>query len=116
MVNHVPMTQPVSYRTPAIGSGATMQRTARAEHPDRFESGGHPRKAIQPKFGGAGGAAFGAMTGGVIGGIAAAMIGIPSLLLGFFIHPLLLVALASPLLIPAGIAIGAMMGKGGGKK
>lgn len=115
--NNVSMSQPASYTPPALGGGMRLPRVARANSYDSSDSVqiSSQKAGNQPKFSGAAGTAVGAMTGGVIGGVAAAMIGFPSLLLGFLFHPLWAVALASPLLIPAGMFIGAMLGKGGHK-
>ena len=112
--NNVSRSPSASYTPSVLASGVRPPRTERADSSDRVEISSQ-KAANQPKFSGATGAAVGAMTGGVIGGVAAAMIGFPSLLLGFLFHPLWAVALASPLLIPAGMFIGALLGKGGHK-
>ncbi len=112
--NNFSRPQSASYTPSVLASGMPFPRTVRAESSDSVQISS-PKAGNQPKFSGAAGAAIGAMTGGVIGGVAAAMIGFPSLLLGFLFHPLWAVALASPLLIPAGMFIGALLGKGGHK-
>jgi hypothetical protein len=108
--------QTMAYRRPASFHAEIpshqVNLTDRFDYSDRRPSSFTAPKPADKgmKFGGKMGAITGSVIGGVLGGIAAGMIGIPSLILGIFIHPLLLVALASPLLIPIGMLIGAKMG------